>query len=40
MGYRCIRNTLEHDCDICVNDKRVRRICCKKKDSLYNKTSL
>ena len=31
MGYRRIRDTLEHDYDICVNDKRVLRICRKKK---------
>ena len=31
MGYRRIRDTLEHDCDIKVNDKRVLRICRKKK---------
>ena len=27
MGYRRIRDTLEHDFDISVNDKRVLRIC-------------
>ncbi len=31
MGYRRIRDTLEHDYGICVNDKRVLRICRKKK---------
>ena len=31
MGYRRIRDTLEHDHDIKVNDKRVLRICRKKK---------
>lgn len=31
MGYRRIRDTLEHDYDICVNVKRVLRICRKKK---------
>ena len=31
MGYRHIRDMLEHDHDICVNDKRVLRICRKKK---------
>jgi transposase InsO family protein len=31
MGYRRIRDTLEHDYDIKVNDKRVLRICRKKK---------
>lgn len=31
MGYRRIRDTLEHDCDINVNDKRILRICRKKK---------
>jgi putative transposase len=31
MGYRRIRDTLEHDYDIDVNDKRVLRICRKKK---------
>lgn len=31
MGYRRIRDTLEHDHDINVNDKRVLRICRKKK---------
>lgn len=30
MGYRRIRDTLEHDHDIRVNDKRVLRICRKK----------
>lgn len=31
MGYRRIRDTLEHDSDIKVNDKRILRICRKKK---------
>lgn len=31
MGYRRIRDTLEHDYDINVNDKRILRICRKKK---------
>ena len=31
MGYRRIRDTLEHDYDISVNDKRVLRLCRKKK---------
>ena len=31
MGYRRIRDTLEHDYDICVNDKCVLRICREKK---------
>lgn len=31
MGYRCLRDTLEHDENICVNEKRVLRICRKKK---------
>lgn len=31
MGYRRIRDTLEHDYDINVNDKRVLRVCRKKK---------
>lgn len=31
MGYRRIRDTLEHDHDINVNDKRVLRVCRKKK---------
>ena len=31
MGYRRIRDTLEHDYNINVNDKRVLRICRKKK---------
>lgn len=31
MGYRRIRDTLEHDYDIHVNDKRILRICRKKK---------
>ena len=31
MGYRRIRDTLKHDHDINVNDKRVLRICRKKK---------
>ena len=31
MRYRRIRDTLEHDHDINVNDKRVLRVCRKKK---------
>ena len=31
MGYRRIRDTLEHDYNINVNDKRILRICRKKK---------
>ena len=31
MGYRRLRDTLEHDEGIKVNDKRVLRICRKKK---------
>jgi hypothetical protein len=31
IGYRRIRDTLEHDHDICVNDQRILRICRKKK---------
>ncbi|MGO5314021.1 transposase [Bilifractor sp. LCP21S3_A7] len=31
MGYRRIRDILEHDYNIKVNDKRVLRICRKKK---------
>lgn len=31
MGYRRLRDVLEHDEKICVNDKRVLRICRKKK---------
>lgn len=31
MGYRRLRDALEHDEDICVNEKRVLRICRKKK---------
>lgn len=31
MGYRRIRDTLAHDYKIAVNDKRVLRICRKKK---------
>lgn len=27
MGYRRLRDALEHDEDICVNEKRVLRIC-------------
>lgn len=34
MGYRRIRDTLEHDHDINVNDKRILRVCRKKKYSL------
>jgi len=31
MGYRRIRDSLKHDDKICVNDKRILRICRKKK---------
>lgn len=37
MGYRRIRDTLEHDHDINVNDKRILRICRKKKIQSYVK---
>ncbi|BFL13354.1 IS3 family transposase [[Clostridium] hylemonae] len=37
MGYRRIRDTLEHDHDIKVNDKRVLRVCRKKKVQSYIK---
>lgn len=37
MGYRRIRDTLEHDHSISVNDKRVLRICRKKKIQSYIK---
>lgn len=37
MGYRRIRDTLEHDHDIRVNDKRVLRVCRKKKIQSYVK---
>lgn len=37
MGYRRIRDTLEHDYDINVNDKRILRICRKKKIQSYIK---
>ena len=37
MGYRRIRDTLEHDHSIRVNDKRVLRICRKKKIQSYIK---
>lgn len=37
MGYRCIRDTLEHDYEIEVNDKRVLRVCRKKKIQSYIK---
>lgn len=37
MGYRRIRNTLEHDYNIKVNDKRVLRICRKRKIQSYIK---
>lgn len=37
MGYRRIRDTLSHDYDIDVNDKRVLRICRKKKIQSYIK---
>lgn len=35
MGYRCIRDTLEHDYGITVNDKRILQICLKKKIQFY-----
>lgn len=37
MGYRRIRDTLEHDHDINVNDKRILRVCRKKKIQSYVK---
>ncbi len=37
MGYRRIRDTLAHDYKIAVNDKRVLRICRKKKIQSYIK---
>lgn len=37
MGYRRIRDTLAHDYDIDVNDKRILRICRKKKIQSYIK---
>lgn len=37
MGYRRIRDTLAHDNNICVNDKRILRICRKKKVQSYIK---
>ena len=37
MGYRRIRDTLAHDHQIDVNDKRVLRICRKKKIQSYIK---
>lgn len=37
MGYRRIRDTLEHDHGISVNDKRVLRVCRKKKIQSYVK---
>ena len=37
MGYRRIRDTLEHDHDINVNDKRILRVCRKKKIQSYIK---
>ena len=37
MGYRRIRDTLEHDHDINVNDKRILRVCRKKKVQSYIK---
>lgn len=37
MGYRRIRDTLEHDHGIDVNDKRVLRVCRKKKVQSYIK---
>lgn len=37
MGYRRIRDTLEHDHNINVNDKRVLRVCRRKKVQSYIK---
>lgn len=37
MGYRRIRDTLEHDYNINVNDKRILRVCRKKKIQSYVK---
>lgn len=37
MGYRRIRDTLAHDYDINVNDKRILRVCRKKKIQSYIK---
>lgn len=37
MGYRRIRDTLEHDYNITVNEKRVLRICRKRKIQSYIK---
>lgn len=37
MGYRRIRDTLEHDHNINVNDKRILRVCRKKKIQSYVK---
>lgn len=37
MGYRLIRDTLAHDHNINVNDKRVLRVCRKKKVQSYVK---
>ncbi len=37
MGYRRIRDTLAHDHDINVNDKRILRVCRKKKIQSYVK---
>ena len=37
MGYRRIRDTLEHDHDKKVNDKRILRVCRKKKVQSYIK---
>lgn len=37
MGYRRIRDTLEHDHEINVNDKRILRVCRKKKIQSYVK---
>lgn len=34
MGYRRIRDTIAHDDGICVNDKRILRICRRGKSSI------
>ena len=40
MGYRRIRDTLEHDYDICVNDKRILSYMPEKENPVHDKTSL
>ncbi|MCI8891602.1 MAG: transposase [Eubacterium sp.] len=40
MGYRRIRDTLAHDHGIHVNDRRILRICRKKKIQSYVKTDI